>query len=75
MKRPALILAALLLGGCACGHARHAREIRRGVELAAEAAGVAAVRSLTPGEAEQLAQGLALVREYADRFEEDASGE
>lgn len=72
-ERALAALAALSLSACvSCGHAGDAREIRRGVELVAEAAGVAAVRSLTAGEAEKLSTGLARVRDYADRFEEDA---
>lgn len=69
MRRLALVV--VLLAGCACDHAIDARLIRRGVELVADAAGVAAVRSLTPAEAAQLERGVRQVEEHAAALEAD----
>lgn len=67
-----IVLAAALAAGCACGHARDARLLREGVELVAQAASTAQVRSLTPAELDAMSGAVYQVRRHAAALEDDA---
>lgn len=68
--RRALVLAAALAAGCACSHGRDASLLREGVELVAEAASTAQVRSLTTAELDAMSSAVYQVRRHAAALED-----